>query len=142
MTVDKQRAQCPQKGVTEMSDNEIKMSVSVDGKTIELNGVEYTRSDLVDQLGKDADSLLVKNKNNGLSALSNQRVLLMCSNYFYEGILIYISDTDAILIDAAIVYDTGPWTEKKWKDRQQLFGPAGVKIHAIESYHQAPSLVV
>lgn len=110
-------------------------------KTVDINGETYVRADLAHGQNSCEDALL-KNKDVGLKCLIENRVLLMCCNYFYEGYLVHVDETDAILTDAAIVYETGPWTEKKWKDRQSLPGPVGVKIHAIESYQQAPNLVI
>lgn len=109
---------------------------------VNVNGHNYIREDLVPNLDADKEFVLAQKKDEGMDALLERRVLLMCSNYFYEGILVEYTSEDAILIDAAIVYETGPWTEKKWKDRQALPGPVGVKIHAVESFQEAPSLIV
>lgn len=78
----------------------------------------------------------------GLLALVGERVLLMCLNYFYEGILVGVNDTVVLLEDAGIVYETGKWSEKSWADRQQLPGPHYVQISAIESFCESPSVVI
>ena len=78
----------------------------------------------------------------GLLELLGQRVLLMCANYFYEGVLEGINDTCVLLSDAGIVYETGKWSEKGWGDRQQLPGDHFVQIQAIESFCLSPSVVI
>jgi len=71
----------------------------------------------------------------GLVALLGKRVLLMCANYFYEGILEGVNGECVALGDPGIVYETGPWSSDKWRDRQAL----GISTHyimknAIESF--------
>ncbi len=78
----------------------------------------------------------------GLVSLLGQRVLLMCANYFYEGVLEGVNDTCVLLSDVGIVYETGAWLEKGWKDRQQLPCDHYIQIQAIESYCLSPSLVL
>lgn len=56
----------------------------------------------------------------GLEALLGQRVLLLCAGYFYEGILIGVSQDAVKLDDAAIVYSTGAWSDKSYSDIQKL----------------------
>lgn len=63
---------------------------------------------------------LVEIKNEGLEALLNKRVLLMCAGYFYEGVLIGVNDSFVKLDDAAIVYSTGAWSDKNYSDIQKL----------------------
>jgi hypothetical protein len=78
----------------------------------------------------------------GLASLLGERVLLMCANYFYEGVLDGVNDSDVLMSDVGIVYETGKWNEKAWGDRQQLPGPHFVRIQAIESYCLSPSVVL
>jgi hypothetical protein len=70
----------------------------------------------------------------GLLSLIGKRVLLLCSNYFYEGFLEGVDDTEVLLTDAGIVYETGEWGSDSWKDRQSLPTNLFVKTQAIESY--------
>ena len=77
----------------------------------------------------------------GLQALLGQRVQLFCLNYIYEGRLVGVNDSDVLLEDAGIVYETGPLGSKEWQDRQALPHPLYVRISAIESYSLAKSLV-
>ena len=71
----------------------------------------------------------------GLLALLNQRVLLFCLNYIYEGKLVGVNETCVKLEDASVVYDTGAFTTKTYTDAQKL--PAKewyVQNSAIESF--------
>ena len=78
----------------------------------------------------------------GLQSLIGTRVLLMCANFYYEGVLEGINDECVLLSDAGIVYSTGEWTDKSWNDRQQLPGPHYVMKQSIESFCESPSLVL
>ena len=68
----------------------------------------------------------------GLVSLLGQRVLLMCANFYYEGVLDGVNDNCCLLSDAGIVYSTGEWSNKAWNDRQQLPGDHYVMLQAIE----------
>lgn len=70
----------------------------------------------------------------GLMKLLGSNVCLCCLNYIYAGKLVGVNNDCVLLEDAQIVYETGPWGEKKWKDAQALPGPWYVAIGAIESY--------
>jgi len=70
----------------------------------------------------------------GLIGLLGQRVLIMCTNYFYEGILAGVNDTCCMLSDAGIVYSTGDWDKPGWGDRQAVLGDHYVMLQAIESF--------
>lgn len=70
----------------------------------------------------------------GLIALLGQRVTLFCLNYIYTGTLTGVNEQDALLEDAAIVYETGAFADKEWKDAQTLPGQWYVRLGCIESY--------
>jgi hypothetical protein len=63
---------------------------------------------------------IVQIENEGFEALLGERVLLMCAGYFYEGKLIEVNDSFVKLSDSAIVYSTGPWSDKSYSDIQKL----------------------
>jgi hypothetical protein len=71
----------------------------------------------------------------GLLSLIGKNVILFCMNYIYSGMLVGVNDTDVILEDAGIVYETGELSAKSFKDFQR-FGVAEHRIRtsAIESY--------
>lgn len=79
--------------------------------------------------------LIKEEASEGLHALLGQRVLLICAGYFYEGKLIGINKTCVKLEDAGMVYETGPWSEKSYKDIQKLHTPDWyVRLNLIESF--------
>lgn len=70
----------------------------------------------------------------GLLVLMGQRVTLFCMNYFYTGELIGVNDTCVLLANAGIVYETGDFSNKAWKDYQAMPNDVYVQISAIESF--------
>ena len=71
----------------------------------------------------------------GLEKLLGETVLLMCANYFYTGKLIGVNTDCVLLEDPAIVYETGPWENKKFTDAQKLHTKQWyVQRAAIESF--------
>ena len=70
----------------------------------------------------------------GLTALLGERVTLFCVNYIYEGRLVGVNDTCALLEDAAIVYETGPFSGKTFKDAQRIGNIWYVQLSAVESF--------
>jgi len=70
----------------------------------------------------------------GLEALMGQRVTLFCGVYIYTGRLVGVNQTCVKLEDAGIVYETGPFSDKKWKDCQSLPNDWYVATQSIESF--------
>lgn len=70
----------------------------------------------------------------GLIGLMGQRVTLFCLNYIYTGKLTGVNTNDVLLEDAAIVYETGAFDTKDWKDAQKLPHSIYIRTSAIESY--------
>ncbi len=70
----------------------------------------------------------------GLEKLLGERVTLFCMNYIYTGKLIGVNESCVLLQEAAIVYETGELSDKKWKDAQTLPHEWYVQIGAIESF--------
>jgi len=70
----------------------------------------------------------------GLTKLLGERITLFCANYIYTGRLTGVNDSCVLLTDAAIVYETGPFSDKKWKDAQSLPAEWYVQMDAIESF--------
>jgi len=70
----------------------------------------------------------------GLDKLLGERVTLFCMNYIYTGTLTGVNDTCVLLTDASIVYETGGFNEKDWRDAQKLPHDWYVQISAIESF--------
>ena len=70
----------------------------------------------------------------GLEKLLGDRVTLFCANYIYTGTLSGVNENCVLLTDAAIVYETGLFSDKKWKDAQSLPDSWYVQVNAIESF--------
>lgn len=70
----------------------------------------------------------------GLTALLGEQVLLFCLNYIYTGKLVGVNATCVLLENPSIVYETGAFTEKKFKDAQALPHELYVQTSAIESF--------
>ena len=71
----------------------------------------------------------------GLEALLNENVMLFGLNYIYAGKLVGVNTSFVKLENAKIVYETGPFSDKEYKDAQPLPGTAWyVQTSAIESY--------
>lgn len=82
--------------------------------------------------------VLMEIKEDGLESLIGTKVILFCANYFYTGKLIGVNKSFVKLEDPAIVYETGSFSDSKYKDEQRI----GTKIHfvripAIESFGEA-----
>src|SRR3990167_7146697 len=58
----------------------------------------------------------------GLITLLDTNVMVMCASYIYAGKLVGVNETCIKLEDAGIVYETGPYTSKGYKDVQKLPG--------------------
>jgi hypothetical protein len=72
----------------------------------------------------------------GLVGLLGKRVLLLCANYFYSGVLAGVNTSDVLLEDAGIVYETGPLNAGIFQDEQKFGGPLYVRVASIESYRE------
>lgn len=70
----------------------------------------------------------------GFEALLGEPVILFCANYFYAGKLVGVNDSFVLLEDGGIVYETGSFTDKTWKDFQKIGQPLYVMKSAIESF--------
>lgn len=77
---------------------------------------------------------VVEVDNEGLVGLMGQRVTLFCLNYIYTGKLTGVNDNFIKLEDAAIVYETGAFSEKEWKDAQELPNAVYVMTRCVESF--------
>jgi hypothetical protein len=69
----------------------------------------------------------------GLEALMGELVILFCGNYFYAGKLVGVNDSFVMLDDGGIVYETGAFTDAKWKDFQKI-GTVYVMTSHIEAF--------
>lgn len=71
----------------------------------------------------------------GLEAYLGQPILLMCQNYIYTGTLYGVFDDFVLLVDPVIVYETGGWSDKGYKNAEKLHAKYWrVMRSSIESY--------
>lgn len=70
----------------------------------------------------------------GLIGLMGENVTLFCLNYIYTGKLVGVNDEFVKLENAAIVYETGAFSDPKFKDKQDLPHDFYIQKSAIESF--------
>ncbi len=70
----------------------------------------------------------------GLDLLLGETVTLFCQIYIYTGKLVGVNKTFVKLGEAKVVYETGAFTDKTWKDAQPLPNEWYVQKNAIESF--------
>lgn len=70
----------------------------------------------------------------GLLGLIGENITLFCLNYIYTGRLVGVNDTFVKLEKASIVYETGAFTDSKFKDAQALPNDWYVQTSSIESF--------
>jgi hypothetical protein len=70
----------------------------------------------------------------GLMSLIGQRVTFFSMNYIYTGDLVGVNDVQVKLDNPAIVYETGAFSDPKWKDAQALPKSIYVRVSAVEAY--------
>ena len=73
-------------------------------------------------------------ENEGMVALFGKVVTIFCLNYIYTGRLIGVNDTCVLLENPKIVYETGPFDTKEWKNAQALPNNLYVSTGCIESF--------
>lgn len=77
---------------------------------------------------------IVEVNDEGFEGLMGETVTLFCMNYFYTGKLVGVNSTCVLLEDPKIVYETGEWSSKDWKDAQSLPGPLYVQTSSVEAF--------
>lgn len=70
----------------------------------------------------------------GFVKLLGERCTFFCANYIYTGELIGVNDTCILLANPSIIYETGSFSDKQWKDAQALPHEWYILINAIESF--------
>ena len=77
---------------------------------------------------------VIEVESEGLIALLGETITLFCANYIYTGTLEGVNSTCVKLSSAKIVYETGDFSEKDWKDAQALPNDLYVQCGLIESF--------
>ena len=79
--------------------------------------------------------LVESREGEGLESLIGQEVTLFCINYIYAGKLVGVNTTCVKLENPKIVYETGAFSEKGWKDAQALPNKYFyIMLSAVESF--------
>lgn len=77
---------------------------------------------------------VVEVESEGLISLLGKNVTLFCANYIYTGKLEGVNEQCVKLSSPKIVYETGAFNEKDWKDAQSLPNDLYVQCGMIESF--------
>lgn len=70
----------------------------------------------------------------GFLALFGETVTVFCMNYIYAGTLTGVNDEFIKLENAHIVYETGAFSEKSFKDAQKVSATLYIQKNSIESF--------
>jgi hypothetical protein len=77
---------------------------------------------------------VIEVENEGLISLLDQNITLFCAVYIYTGKLVGVNSTYVKLENPKIVYETGAFNTKEWKDAQALPNELYVQTAMIESF--------
>lgn len=77
---------------------------------------------------------VVEVENEGFVSLLGQQVEIRCNVYIYAGVLVGVNDFCVKLDNAAIVYETGSFTDLHYKDAQKIGDGQYVSTGLIESF--------
>lgn len=77
---------------------------------------------------------VIEVENEGFLSLMDEVVTIFSLNYIYTGKLIGVNDTCVLLEAPSIVYETGSFDSKDWKDSQKLPNELYVQLNCIESF--------
>ena len=72
--------------------------------------------------------------NEGFMALLGETITCFCAVYIYTGKLVGVNDDCIKLESPKIVYETGSFTEKSWKDAQSLPNEMYLQKGMIEAF--------
>ena len=78
--------------------------------------------------------LVTEVETEGLDLLLGENVTLFCMNYIYTGKLVGVNDKYVKLEKASVVFETGPFTDKVFKDAQPLPCDLYVMQSTVESF--------
>ena len=70
----------------------------------------------------------------GFESLLGQTVTIFALNYIWAGKLVGVNETQVKLENVHIVYETGSFTEPKYKDAQKVPCAMYFRLSAIEAY--------
>ena len=71
---------------------------------------------------------------NGLVKLLGEKVTFFSLNYIYTGKLTGVNERYIELSEPSIVYETGDFAEKNWKDAQELPDTIYLMLSSVEAF--------
>lgn len=77
---------------------------------------------------------VIEVENEGMISLLGKQVEIRCNVYIYAGTLVGVNATCVKLDNMAIVYETGPFSDPKYKDAQKVGDGQYVALGLIESF--------
>lgn len=77
---------------------------------------------------------VVEVENEGFMSLLGKQIEIRCNVYIYAGTLMGVNETCVKLDNAAIVYETGPHSDKTYKDAQKIGDGQYVQMALVESF--------
>jgi hypothetical protein len=77
---------------------------------------------------------VVEIEEEGIVSLLGKNITLFCASYIYTGKLEGVNDTCVKLSSPGIVYETGDFKEKEWKDVQYLPNDLYVQLNLVECF--------
>ena len=80
------------------------------------------------------EKTVVRKKQDEWTGLMGKKITLFCMNYVYTGTLDSRSVDTVKLTDASVVFETGAFSEKGWKDFENLPNPVYVQIRNVEAF--------
>lgn len=80
------------------------------------------------------EAAIVEEENEGFLALLGETITCFCAVYIYTGKLVGVNRTCIKLENPKIVYETGAFTDKNWKDAQALPNEMYIQMGLIESF--------
>jgi hypothetical protein len=78
--------------------------------------------------------LITEDENEGLLKLMGENIMAFGLNYIYTGKLVGVNETCILLENPRIVYETGRFDSKEFKDAQALPFQVYVMLACIESF--------
>ena len=69
-----------------------------------------------------------------MESLMGEVITIFSLNYIYTGKLVGVNDTCCLLEKPKIVYETGAFSDKKWKDAQDLPHEIYIQYACIEAF--------
>lgn len=77
---------------------------------------------------------ITETEREGFMSLLGETITCFCAIYIYTGKLVGVNDTCIKLENPSIVYETGAFSEKSWKDAQALPNTIYLQTAMIESF--------